>query len=156
MRVKKRFFVFLAIINIIAISAILIANKQDKSDKAAETTETVVKEYVYVTPIPSTPAVLTKQDLGEFKITYYCSCFKCCGKNDGITRSGATVKEGVTVAVDKDVIPLGSYLYIEGLGYRIAQDTGSAINGNDIDVYIKDHQEALEKGVETRKVYLLN
>lgn len=85
--------------------------------------------------------------LGEFKITYYDACVSCCGKTDGITKSGAKVCEGVTVAVDPSVIPLGTYIYIEDIGYRVAQDTGSAIKGNKIDVYVCSHSQAWELGV---------
>ena len=89
-----------------------------------------------------------REHLGEFTITYYDACTKCCGKTDGITASGAVVREGVTVAVDPKVIPLGTYIYIEGIGYRVAQDIGGAIKGNRIDVYVNTHTEALELGVE--------
>lgn len=105
-------------------------------------------------------SAVSLQNLGNFKITYYCTCEICCGKDPsdpayGITKYGTSVEEGVTVAVDPDVIPLGSYLYIEGIGFRVAQDTGSAIQGNRIDVYMNSHQAALEAGVTTNEVYLL-
>lgn len=102
-------------------------------------------------PVESEPIVVEpsyRDHLGEFTITYYCACVKCCGKTDGITASGAVVREGVTVAVDPKVIPLGTYLYIDGIGYRVAQDVGGAIQGNRIDVYMKDHNAALICGVE--------
>lgn len=89
-----------------------------------------------------------REHIGEFTITYYCACEKCCDKTDGITKSGAVVREGVTVAVDPSVIPLGTYLYIEGIGYRVAQDIGGAIKGNRIDVYMNSHNDALECGVD--------
>ena len=100
------------------------------------------------------------ENLGLYKVTYYCSCKSCCGKDPnhpayGVTRSGAIAQEGVTVAADTSKIPLGSYIYIEGVGFRIVQDTGSLIKGNRIDVYVSDHQEALELGVTTNQIYLL-
>jgi 3D (Asp-Asp-Asp) domain-containing protein len=81
--------------------------------------------------------------LGKFLITYYDLSFESCGKtpNDlayGHTYSGAIVAPNVTVAVDKSVISLGSYLYIEGIGCRIAQDIGGKIKGNHIDCYVND------------------
>lgn len=94
--------------------------------------------------------------LGTFKITHYCACTKCCGKNaQGITASGKKVEEGKTIAVDPKVIALGSEVYIDGYGYMEAQDTGSAIKGNIIDVYVADHQEALNLGVVYKDVYLV-
>ena len=48
------------------------------------------------------------------------------------------MKEGVTIAVDKSVISLGSYIYIEGTGCRIAQDIGGKIKGNHIDVFVNN------------------
>lgn len=89
----------------------------------------------------------TKGDrIGYFKITHYCACTECCGPNaSGETASGTKVAEGRTIAVDPDVIPLGTHVIINGHEY-IAEDTGSAIIGNVIDIYIADHDEAGEKG----------
>lgn len=96
--------------------------------------------------------------LGEFTITYYCACEKCCGKEInhpayGITASGTVVEEGRTIAVDPTVIPLGETVIIDGHEY-IAEDTGSSIIGNRIDIYIADHQECLQMGVEVKEVYV--
>ncbi|MDQ1236561.1 uncharacterized protein YabE (DUF348 family)/3D (Asp-Asp-Asp) domain-containing protein [Paenibacillus sp. SORGH_AS306] len=59
-----------------------------------------------------------------------------------VTASGARVTEGRTIAVDTSVIPMGWWVYIEGIGFRRAEDTGSAINGNKIDVYIDSLSQA--------------
>lgn len=78
----------------------------------------------------------------------YCACEKCCGKwaQYGLTASGTVPQEGRTVAVDPDVIPLGSELWIDGEGPFVAEDTGSGINGSTIDVYHQSHADALEWG----------
>lgn len=100
--------------------------------------------------------VSDREYLGVYKITHYCACKKCCGPNaQGITASGKRVEENKTIAVDPKVIALGSQVYIEGYGYMEAQDTGSAIKGNIIDVYVADHQEALNLGVVYKDVYLM-
>lgn len=91
-----------------------------------------------------------KQD--SFRITAYCNCSECCGKwADGKTASMTTACEGRTVAVDPNVIPLGSKVVIDGHTY-IAEDTGSAIKGNRIDLYISDHSRASDYGVKYKTV----
>ncbi|WP_046228495.1 3D domain-containing protein [Paenibacillus dauci] len=65
------------------------------------------------------------------------------------TASGTRVTEGRTIAVDTSVIPMGWWVYIEGIGYRRAEDTGSAINGNKIDVYIDSLSQARAFGRKT-------
>ncbi|MGL4796966.1 MAG: 3D domain-containing protein, partial [Paraclostridium sp.] len=48
-----------------------------------------------------------------------------------------------TIAVDPRVIPLGSLVYVDGYGYAIAEDTGGAIKGNIIDVFVNSYDEAI-------------
>lgn len=84
-----------------------------------------------------------------YTLTAYCSCERCCGKTDGITATGTHAIEGVTIAVDPDDIPYGSYVDIEGLGTYIAEDCGGAIKGNRIDIYFDSHEAALKFGVLT-------
>lgn len=82
--------------------------------------------------------------LGTFTLTAYCSCRKCCGRwSGGPTASGAMPQAGRTIAVDKRVIPLGTKVYIEGYGEFVAEDTGSAVRGNRIDIYMDSHQAAV-------------
>lgn len=94
--------------------------------------------------------------LGKFKITAYCPCSKCCGQwADGITSTGVTASEGRTIAVDPKVIPYGSKVVIAGNEY-IAEDCGGAIKENRIDIYFESHDDALEYGVQTHDVYIIN
>lgn len=51
-----------------------------------------------------------------------------------------------TVAVDSSVIPLGSKVYVEGYGVAIASDTGGAIKGNKIDLFMNSESECLQFG----------
>ncbi|MGG5461800.1 3D domain-containing protein [Clostridium sp. B9] len=51
-----------------------------------------------------------------------------------------------TIAVDPSVIPLGSKVYIPGYGYAIASDTGGAIKGHIIDLYMNSHSECISWG----------
>lgn len=50
------------------------------------------------------------------------------------------------IAVDPNVIPLGSEVYVEGYGYATAADTGGAINGNKIDLHVPSQDEAVNFG----------
>ncbi len=93
-------------------------------------------------------------DLGTFKLTAYCPCPACCGEwADGITYTGTAATQGRTLAVDPDVIPLGSSVEIDGQTY-VAEDIGGAIQGNRIDVYFRSHTDALEFGVQYATVTL--
>src|SRR5690606_5056518 len=90
--------------------------------------------------------------LGLFTLTAYTAGPESTGKNPGhpaygITASGAHVQSGVTIAADPRVIPMGSKVYIENVGTRVVQDTGGAIKGNRIDVYIPNLSQARQFGV---------
>ena len=84
----------------------------------------------------------------EFEFTAY-------AYNSGSTATGTKPMEGRTIAVDPDIIPLGSTVYIEGYGIRIAEDTGAYIKGNRIDLYIKDWNAAKEFGRQSLQVIIL-
>lgn len=94
-----------------------------------------------------------------FTVTHYCGCSKCCGNySDGSESvaygaSGKRLEAFVSVAVDTSVIPLGTVLRdAEGRLYR-AEDTGGAIKGNRIDLFVGDHQEAINMGVREMELY---
>ena len=93
------------------------------------------------------------KNLGNFKLTAYCACSKCCGKWAGTpTASGVMPKANRTIAVDTSVIPFGTKVIINGRTY-VAEDTGSAIKGNRIDVYFDNHEAALQFGVKYADVF---
>lgn len=100
------------------------------------------------TPAPPEPQT---QALGEFEITAY-SYSEGYGENYQ-TASGAIPKPYYTVAVDPAVIPLGSTLYIEGIGEVKAQDTGGAVKGQVIDLHI-GHDDCDSFGRQKRSVYI--
>ena len=92
-------------------------------------------------------------EIDEAEATFYT---RECGTGDGITYTGTKATVGRTVAVDPAVIPLGSWLYIQGIGWRCAEDTGSAVRGNIIDIYVgegeKARQAALRAGRRQVKI----
>lgn len=71
------------------------------------------------------------------------------------TATGTVPKKG-TIAVDPDVIPLGTELYVEGYGNGVAEDTGSAVKGNIIDLYMDSEQEARNWGRKNVNVTIYN
>ncbi len=77
-----------------------------------------------------------------------------------ITATGQQTRRGL-VAVDPDVIPLGTKLYIETAdgkyiyGTAVAADTGGAIKGNKIDLFMESYQECINFGRRDVNVYIL-
>lgn len=68
---------------------------------------------------------------------------------------GNPLKPG-DVAVDPNVIAMGTKLWIPGYGYGVANDQGSAIKGNRVDLFYPDRQVALDYGIQDVKVYVLS
>jgi uncharacterized protein YabE (DUF348 family)/3D (Asp-Asp-Asp) domain-containing protein len=96
-------------------------------------------------------SIKIKRTLSNVTMTAYSAGFASTGKNKGdkgygVTASGAVVKEGRTIAVDPKVIPIGWWVYIEGIGFRRAEDTGSAIKGKKVDVYFDSEKRANKFG----------
>ena len=131
--------------------------------------ETIVKEKVdEVISIGTKPKVKakplsaikekTKKKSNEYYVTataYTVDCNGCSGKTAvGIDlRSNPNQK---VIAVDPSLIPLGSNVYVEGYGYAIAGDTGGAINGKKIDVYVPTTAEAHSWGVKKVKIKVIH
>jgi len=104
-------------------------------------------------------------DVIEMKATSYTASYADTGKSPGdpgfgITATGRTVRKGI-IAVDPSVIPLGTRVYVEvpgraaDYGYAVAADTGGAIKGNIIDVYLDSSSAVSAWGVKRVKVYIL-
>lgn len=105
----------------------------------------------------SSSAVVTNDSsyIGEFTITYYCgeNYPHICGTGNGVTASGVIATAGVTIAADPNVLPIGTHVYIDGIGERVVQDTGGVIIGNKIDIFVETHNEAISNGMHTASVY---
>lgn len=91
--------------------------------------------------------------------TAYTNDYASTGKKPGdkyygMTASGLKAQVGV-VAVDPNVIPLFTKLYIEGYGFAIAGDTGKSVKGEIIDLYLDSSGEVKQFGRQKRKVYIL-
>ena len=76
-----------------------------------------------------------------------------CYSDHGTTATGAPTSPDV-VAVDPGVIPLGTHLWIDGIGPRIAADTGGAIVGNRIDIWEPSYDQCVQLGHQDVEVYI--
>jgi uncharacterized protein YabE (DUF348 family) len=123
----------------------------------------LLSETVLVKPVSKVVAVGSKNPsrgiaAGEeiyVEATAYSPYCKGCSSN---TATGINIRNNPTaklIAVDPRVIPLGSKVYVQGYGYAIAADTGSAIKGNKIDVLMPSERDALQWGRKVVKIRVL-
>lgn len=90
--------------------------------------------------------------VGECTVTAYCPCEECCGRwSDGMTATGLPAGPGI-VAVDPEVIPLGSTVIIDGQRY-LAADTG--VTGRHVDICMANHAATVEAGVRSAEVWIV-
>lgn len=140
-------------LSIIALIAMLIifmlgyfAGSATPKAEAEPTTEIIEQ-------INNESETLDLKSLGTFEISAYCPCAKCCDKDDGITATGVKATAGRTIAVDPDVIPYGTELYINGFTY-VAEDKGGSIKERKLDIFFNSHLEAKEWGVQEHEVFI--
>lgn len=95
-----------------------------------------------------------------FVVTFYTNGYESIQKKKGdngygITASGTKATEGRTIAAPKS-IPFGTKVYIQGIGTRIVEDRGGAVNGNHIDVFVESASKAKQLGKQILLVEILN
>ncbi|UII58342.1 LysM peptidoglycan-binding domain-containing protein (plasmid) [Cytobacillus spongiae] len=147
----------------------LVINLEDKNTPSAtahtsEEAATPAEETAEVAPEAEAPAEETAEEAAteenavkEITVeatAYTASCDGC----SGTTATGVNLLENPdakVIAVDPNVIPLGSKVYVEGYGYATAEDTGGAIKGNRIDVFIPSKDQAIDFGRKTLNVKIL-
>ncbi|MFS0638273.1 LysM peptidoglycan-binding domain-containing protein [Mesobacillus foraminis] len=104
------------------------------------------------------PAADTASDSKEITVSataYTADCKGC----SGTTATGVDLKANPNqkvIAVDPSVIPLGTKVHVQGYGYATASDTGGAIKGNKIDVFIPNQSDAIEWGRKQVKVTIID
>jgi 3D (Asp-Asp-Asp) domain-containing protein len=105
-------------------------------------TEVIIKEE---------PVVVTQYREIEKESEWFYFVATAYSKNDSsqgtneTTATGKQVREGI-IAVDPDVIPYGTIVEIKDMGYFVAEDCGSKIKGNRIDIYLDSKLNAKEFG----------
>ncbi|MBQ4067497.1 MAG: 3D domain-containing protein [Clostridia bacterium] len=124
-----------------------------------ETERTVVREYTETYPVSAVVyrGVGGTVTIGgvSYSYSHYIDCDSTFYYSGGTTASGLPADENV-VAVDPRVIPLGTKIYIPGIGMRIAADTGGAIKGNIVDIcFNRDNPLAQGYGRRGVRVYIL-
>lgn len=122
------------------------ANEQKRTETNADQSEEKVEDAAKVETDDSNDKEVIKE-LTMVATAYTASCEGC----SGITSTGINLLENPdmkVISVDPSVIPLGSKVYVEGYGEAIAGDTGGAIVGNKIDIFIPNKQDAINWGVK--------
>lgn len=146
---------FIYIVVTLALILALLCNYHTNAPADKPKTTPIVDLAIMPTPIPTAERKPTQARVINRKMTVtaygYCSCVKCCGKSNAITATGTKAREGRTIAVDTNLIKLGSEVIINGHTY-VAEDTGGGIKGNKIDIFFGSHAAALNFGV--RKVVI--
>ncbi|WP_110926162.1 3D domain-containing protein [Bacillus massiliglaciei] len=108
--------------------------------------QTAVKKSTATAKKASAPA---KYKTMTVKTTAYTASCKGCS---GITATGINLKKNPNakvISVDPKKIPLGTKVYVPGYGTAIAGDTGGAMHGNKIDLFMSSKKKALNWGVKT-------
>lgn len=152
------------VIEITAIIALNAMAMDNDAEKAPVFVPTDLQQIEFIEPAEDyendkiEAALLEKANVIEDVIvTHYDCCLKCCGKTDGITASGVQATPGATVAVDPELIPLGSDVLVDygdgTIHYYKAEDTGGGVKGSHIDLCVESHEEALQLGRRVATVY---
>ena len=129
-------------------------NNNETVQTTSTTTTTTTKTETNTKTVTSTGQAAGK-NISVSATAYTANCNGC----SGVTATGVDLNanpNAKVIAVDPSVIPLGSKVYVEGYGYATAADTGGAIKGNKIDVFIPSHDAALEWGRKQVNVQVLN
>ncbi|WP_121616600.1 G5 and 3D domain-containing protein [Virgibacillus halodenitrificans] len=131
-------------------------------NKELQNTETIkeaIDKIVHVGTKESkkTPSQGNIKSSNEFYVNataYSANCNGC----SGITATGINLISNPNVkviAVDPSIIPLGTKVWVEGYGYATAADTGGAIKGNRIDIFMPSKSQANNYGVKKVKIRIL-
>ncbi|MEO4053832.1 LysM peptidoglycan-binding domain-containing protein [Solibacillus sp. CAU 1738] len=122
---------------------------QKETNKQTQSKQTQSKQTQSKQPPKAVEKTLTME-----ATAYTANCNGC----SGITANGTDLRSNPNlkvIAVDPNVIPLGTKVWVEGYGEAIAADTGGAIKGNKIDVFIPSKDDANSWGIKTVTVKIL-
>lgn len=121
------------------------------AQEAQEAPSTVEAEEIPAEEVNTAETAPETAYYGSCRITFYCSCSQCCGQwSGGATASGVMPTPNHTVA--NGALPFGTKVIIDGQEY-VVEDRG--VDGNQFDIFVSDHQEALERGLYYSDVYII-
>ncbi|WP_107839369.1 3D domain-containing protein [Metasolibacillus meyeri] len=130
-------------------------------DEGDEPVVSEEEKVVAVAPqnIPTQNIEVYEQQQGDEMVVTATAYTAYCKGCSGTTAYGIDLRANPNqkvIAVDPRVIPLGTKVWVEGYGEAIAGDTGGAIKGHKIDVFIPEYENAMQWGVKTVKIKVLN
>lgn len=123
-----------------------VANNHTEKSKSVEKSEKV------------TTASEAEPESGKELVVTATAYTAYCNGCSGTTAYGIDLRSNPNqkvIAVDPSIIPLGTKVWVEGYGVAIAGDTGGAIKGHKIDVFIPTYEDAMEWGVKKIKIKIL-
>jgi 3D (Asp-Asp-Asp) domain-containing protein len=77
----------------------------------------------------------------------------CYSGDPRVTASGRRTEPGVTIAAPR-TIPFGTWIHLEGVGWRRVDDRGGRIKGKRIDICMTTRKEALKWGMKKIRVFI--
>lgn len=149
---RKRVF---AGAGVIAIALAVVSAWSYTSVRPASATPFPTMDKTSSDTVPAVPSAQNiapeeeSSDFEAFEATAYCDF--------GITHSGLLARRGM-VAADPQILPIGSVIQIEAGNYSgiyTVMDTGGVVKGHLIDIYMPDHEEAIQFGRQQIKIHVL-
>ncbi|MFC4663552.1 3D domain-containing protein, partial [Oceanobacillus aidingensis] len=124
------------------------AQAEAEAEEAAQAEAEAVNSTENEEPVTetNTQEQASGETISVTSTAYTANCEGCSGVTSTGIDLNANPNEKV-IAVDPNVIPLGTKVYVEGYGHAVAGDIGGAINGNKIDIHVPTRDEALNWGV---------
>ena len=151
-RAKSKKVISMVLGLIISMNMMFTSHSMDKRE-VAMTTPIKIEQVVATnkqTQQTSSAPTLSHNVVRKLRVgaTAYCG--------DTITSTGTRPVEGTTIAVDPTVIPYGTKVYIPQFNrVFIAEDCGSAIKGNRIDIFMNSYDNCMEWGFQNIDIYIV-
>lgn len=156
---KTRFVTFIATLVILSgVGGFFVGSSFANECEEPHRETPLIEEAEEPEPVAEeSPVTIEFVDLGEYTITAYCGCEKCCGEWSSypvIGAGGVELAEGVHCA---GVLPIGTIVEIDDVGVYEIQDRPASwvakkYNDRIIDIYFENHEDAVKFGKTTANV----